>query len=145
SVTAPAAGGRACPRSPAGAASRLQRPGTPASLGPDAPGRDAVGGRSHVPGRHARRPGPYPGRDDVMLRHALVRIARTWAVASLGLGLGLAAGTAAAGEPKVGDKAPAFTLPGTDGKTYPLDDFKGKKAVVLAWFPKAFTGGCTKE
>lgn len=46
---------------------------------------------------------------------------------------------------KVGDKAPEFTLPGSDGKTYSLADFKGKKAVVLAWFPKAFTGGCTKE
>jgi peroxiredoxin Q/BCP len=36
-------------------------------------------------------------------------------------------------------------LKGSDGKTYKLSDFKGKKAVVIAWFPKAFTGGCTKE
>jgi cytochrome oxidase Cu insertion factor (SCO1/SenC/PrrC family) len=42
---------------------------------------------------------------------------------------------------KPGDQAPAFTLPGSDGKTYSLADFKGKKAVVIAWFPKAFTGG----
>lgn len=42
---------------------------------------------------------------------------------------------------KVGDQAPAFKLPGSDGKTYELKDFKGKKAVVIAWFPKAFTGG----
>jgi len=40
-----------------------------------------------------------------------------------------------------GDPAPPFRLAGSDGKTYGLDDFKGKKAVVLAWFPKAFTGG----
>ncbi len=40
-----------------------------------------------------------------------------------------------------GDPAPAFTLPGSDGRTYSLSDFKGKKTVVLAWFPKAFTGG----
>jgi cytochrome oxidase Cu insertion factor (SCO1/SenC/PrrC family) len=50
-----------------------------------------------------------------------------------------AAGTAQGLKP--GDPAPAFTLPGSDGKTYNLADFKGKKTVVLAWFPKAFTGG----
>jgi peroxiredoxin Q/BCP len=48
-------------------------------------------------------------------------------------------------ELKVGDAAPDFTLPATDGKTYKLSDFKGKKAVVVAWFPKAFTQGCTIE
>ena len=42
---------------------------------------------------------------------------------------------------KVGDKAPDFTLPATDGKTYKLSDFKGKKNVVLAFFVLAFTGG----
>jgi len=47
----------------------------------------------------------------------------------------------AAGELKVGDRAPAFTLVGSDGKTYRLADYTGKKAVVLAWFAKAFTGG----
>ena len=51
----------------------------------------------------------------------------------------------AADEPKFGDKAPDFSLPGSDGKTYKLSDFKGKQAVVVAWFPKAFTGGCTAE
>jgi peroxiredoxin Q/BCP len=48
-------------------------------------------------------------------------------------------------ELKVGDTAPAFSLQGSDGKTYSLADFKGKSAVVLAWFPKAFTGGWTAE
>jgi peroxiredoxin Q/BCP len=52
---------------------------------------------------------------------------------------------AAAAELKVGDPAPAFSLQGSDGKTYSLEQFKGKSAVVIAWFPKAFTGGCTKE
>ena len=46
---------------------------------------------------------------------------------------------------KVGDQAPDFSLKGSDGKTYKLSDFKGKKPVVIAWFPKAFTPGCTKE
>jgi hypothetical protein len=40
----------------------------------------------------------------------------------------------------VGDRAPDFKLPGSDGKTHSLADYKGK-TVVLAWFPKAFTGG----
>ena len=42
---------------------------------------------------------------------------------------------------EAGDPAPEFSLAGSDGKTYRLADFKGKRAVVLAWFPKAFTGG----
>jgi peroxiredoxin Q/BCP len=42
---------------------------------------------------------------------------------------------------KVGDPAPDFTLPGTDGKTYKLSDFRGKKNVVLAFYVLAFTGG----
>jgi peroxiredoxin Q/BCP len=50
-----------------------------------------------------------------------------------------------ADEVKVGDACPAFSLPGSDGKTYTLSDFKGKKPFVIAWFPKAFTGGCTTE
>jgi peroxiredoxin Q/BCP len=49
--------------------------------------------------------------------------------------------TTTTAELKVGDQAPDFTLPATDGKTYSLSkDLKGKW-VVLAWFPKAFTGG----
>jgi len=46
---------------------------------------------------------------------------------------------------KVGDTAPDFELSGTDGKKYTLAQFKGQKTVVLAFFPAAFTGGCTKE
>ena len=43
-------------------------------------------------------------------------------------------------ELKAGDKAPDFSLPGSDGKTHKLSDYRGK-VVVLAWYPKAFTGG----
>lgn len=69
---------------------------------------------------------------------------RIFAIAAAGLLL--AGGTQMAqAELKVGDDAPAFELKGSDGKTYKLADFKGKSAVVVAWFPKAFTGGCTKE
>lgn len=46
---------------------------------------------------------------------------------------------------KVGEEAPRFSLPGSNGTTIQLSDFKGKKKVVLAFFPKAFTGGCTRE
>ena len=62
-------------------------------------------------------------------------------VSALWSGLAAAAiGGWQAPELKVGDKAPDFSLAGTDGKTHTLADFKGKW-VVLAWFPKAFTGG----
>ena len=64
-------------------------------------------------------------------------------VAALGLALSCAAARAA--ELKAGDAAPEFSLVGSDGKTHKLSDHKGKQAVVLAWFPKAFTGGCTLE
>lgn len=56
------------------------------------------------------------------------------AVAAAGVGGAQAQGL------EVGDMAPAFTLPGTDGQTHSLSDYAGTP-VVLAWFPKAFTGG----
>ena len=47
---------------------------------------------------------------------------------------------------KKGDAAPDFELKGSDGNTYKLAELlKTNKAVVVAWFPRAFTGGCTKE
>lgn len=68
-----------------------------------------------------------------------------------GFVLGCAAVALAQGQPapavelKAGDKAPNFKLQASDGKTYNLADFAGKKAVVVAWFPAAFTKGCTVE
>ena len=41
----------------------------------------------------------------------------------------------------VGDLAPDFSLPGSDGKQYSLASYRGRQAVVLAWFAKAFTEG----
>ena len=67
-------------------------------------------------------------------------------IAGLVLGFATVAfAQAPAVELKVGDKAPNFKLQGSDGKTYSLADFAGKKAVVVAWFPAAFTKGCTVE
>src|SRR5687767_3790186 len=72
------------------------------------------------------------------------------ALMTMGLAAALAVSVTAqapapAVELKVGDTAPDFSLQASDGKTYKLSDFRGKKAVVVAWFPKAFTQGCTIE
>jgi hypothetical protein len=56
----------------------------------------------------------------------------------------MAAGTGERGEVelKPGDPAPAFELPGSDGRVHRLSEMLGRRhAVVIAWFPKAFTGG----
>ncbi len=66
-------------------------------------------------------------------------IAKTVIAPAVATLLGAAHLSAAELEP--GDAAPKFKLPGTDGKTYALDDFRGKRAVVIAWFPMAFTPG----
>lgn len=42
---------------------------------------------------------------------------------------------------EAGDRAPAFSLPGSDGQTHALADRIGKRGVVIAWFPAAFTPG----
>ncbi len=47
--------------------------------------------------------------------------------------------------PQVGDLAPDFTAASTSGKDVSLSDFRGKKNVLLAFFPLAFTGTCSKE
>ena len=49
------------------------------------------------------------------------------------------------GEVSVGDTFPSFKLKGSDGKTYSNELFEKNDITVIAWFPKAFTGGCTKE
>jgi thioredoxin-dependent peroxiredoxin len=47
--------------------------------------------------------------------------------------------------PKVGNMAPAFTLQDQDGNKVSLKDFKGKKAVVIYFYPRALTPGCTSQ
>jgi thioredoxin-dependent peroxiredoxin len=78
-----------------------------------------------------------------------IPMSRNLAVKTAVLGLGAFSmcflSGAVALELKVGDKAPAFSLEASDGKTYTLEQYKGKSPVVIAWFPKAFTKGCTKE
>jgi peroxiredoxin Q/BCP len=56
------------------------------------------------------------------------------------VGLVLAHAAASAGELKPGDAAPEFTMVGSDGRTHTLSEYRGQ-VVVVAWFPKAFTGG----
>jgi len=87
----------------------------------------------------------------------MLRLFALCAAAGIGL-MAMAAGASGQGQPpqtppqqpqttptfsadlKVGDMAPDFALPGSDGKVHKLSDYRGK-TVVLAWFPKAFTGG----
>lgn len=68
-----------------------------------------------------------------------------WMATVLGVAMLALAVPARAADLKVGDMAPNFKLQASDGKTYQLSDFKGKQAIVLAWFPKAYTRGCTIE
>jgi len=74
-------------------------------------------------------------------RLRLGRLAVLLGTAAVALGVGRGSSIVFANDLKPGDLAPSFTLPGSDGRTYTLADFKGKQAVVIAWFPKAFTGG----
>jgi peroxiredoxin Q/BCP len=77
-----------------------------------------------------------------------LRILAVFATASLLVSLAslaFFASAARAGELAVGDPAPDFALMGSDGRTYHLSDFKARQAVVVAWFPMAFTSGCTIE
>lgn len=71
--------------------------------------------------------------------------ASSWMKVGVGVALSLVAAITGRGqsavELKVGDQAPNFSLRGSDGRTHTLAEYRGKSAVVLAWFPKAFTGG----
>ena len=79
----------------------------------------------------------------LMRLRILAETARAMATGMTNVALGRMSVTPVALGP--GDPAPEFALPASDGLTYRLSDFRGRKAVVIAWFPKAFTGGCTAE
>jgi len=61
------------------------------------------------------------------------------------LGMGTLASVVGLSAAATGETAPDFTAAATSGGNVSLSQFRGKKNVVLAFFPKAFTGGCTKE
>jgi len=69
------------------------------------------------------------------LANRLTRVLLSAVFAAVALGGQLAAAL------EVGDKAPDFSLPASDGKTYSMSEFVGVRPVVIAFFPKAFTGG----
>jgi peroxiredoxin Q/BCP len=68
-------------------------------------------------------------------------LAATAAAVAVGVAHAARGGDDGTVELKPGDEAPDFTLSGSDGQSYHLRDFRGKRGVVVAWFPKAFTGG----
>ena len=65
----------------------------------------------------------------------------TLSLFSLVIGAVIAMTGSAAAELQVGDAVPDFEMVGSDGNTYSNKTFQGKKAYVIAWYPKAFTGG----
>jgi peroxiredoxin Q/BCP len=72
---------------------------------------------------------------------AAQRVAGVMLLLAIGVACLSATAVARADSAEVGQPAPPFELVGSDGETYTLSRFTGKQAVVLAWFPKAFTPG----
>jgi cytochrome oxidase Cu insertion factor (SCO1/SenC/PrrC family) len=80
------------------------------------------------------------GERRLQLTLLLRRLAATVGAVTLGVINTVMRAPGPVGELKPGDPAPDFSLIGSDGRTYRLNDLKGQP-VVIAWFPKAFTGG----
>jgi len=74
------------------------------------------------------------------MRMSFIKPNNAWRNAFIAVAL-IAGGLSAMAAPQVGDPAPDFRLQASDGKEYTLSEFKGKRPVVIAFFPKAFTGG----
>lgn len=73
--------------------------------------------------------------------HRITRKGSGYTVGMLFFAVGVLAAVNAVADLAVGDPAPDFALPGTDGAIHRLADSVGERGVVLAWFPKAFTPG----
>jgi peroxiredoxin Q/BCP len=103
--------------------------------------------------QRAQAIGPGSKFYNFVMHKTLAASNKLWLLVGLGMKLMIALtafalfglGGASADPLKEGEAAPEFALKGSDGKTHKLSDYKGKKAVVLAWYPKAFTPGCTTE
>ena len=78
---------------------------------------------------------------DMKLRSLMILSVAVVVVAFTAVSCGEESTVAKKEKPLVGDMAPDFELPGSDGKTYTLEQFRDRQVVVIAWFPKAFTGG----
>jgi len=76
----------------------------------------------------------------VYLVSVLRRLATTVAATAAGVAYAIMHPSEPPVQLKPGDPAPDFSLQGSDGRTYRLKDLAGRP-VVVAWFPKAFTGG----
>ena len=65
----------------------------------------------------------------------------SWLLIALPVTLSLSLPGLAIAAPEIGDPAPDFSLQGSDGNTYSLEKLMGNRGIVIAFFPKAFTGG----
>ena len=82
-----------------------------------------------------------PGVTKPEHRRGFIRYPSCMMKATFAVLLLLTGAVARAEDPVVGSTAPPFALMGSDGRTHTLAEHAGKRSVVLAWFPKAFTPG----
>jgi peroxiredoxin len=101
---------------------------------------------SHDPRAEALQLHPHAALSRGALGSALLSWLAPWLLLLLAQAAPLGCAALASGHrPEPGEEAPPLTLEATSGAKVSLADYRGRQAVVLAFFPKAFTGGCTKE
>ena len=74
------------------------------------------------------------------MRTLLLALLGSWLVVAAAGGSSPPGVASLAADLAPGEPAPLFSLQGSDGRTYRLENYKGKQAVVLAWFGKAYSG-----